>query len=222
MADDLMPITDEQAKAIQEGAKLAGQSLETARALGGYLAKVLGTLPEDLVGYLGADWIKVKRAENLIAMTRRAEERLRFRGVIPQPVSLALGLPLLHAAAEEDREELVELWSGLLASAMDPYKRSRVRSSFIDKIKRLDPVDALVLSKLDAILTMNPENHLAYISHQLDLPQSQVEVAFGNLFDVGFIIPRAGIHPSGASTLIAWRDANLTALGREFLLSVSD
>jgi hypothetical protein len=60
----LVPITDEQAKLGQE-------ALKTLRSVGGFLREVIGTYPEDLVGYyLGGDWLKVRRAENLGALSR--------------------------------------------------------------------------------------------------------------------------------------------------------
>jgi hypothetical protein len=62
----MIPIGDEQAKAAQE-------ALKTARAAGSYFAEVLGTVPHDVVGLLGGDWLRVKRAENAarIAQSRR-------------------------------------------------------------------------------------------------------------------------------------------------------
>jgi hypothetical protein len=55
MADggSLVPISDEQAKAIQE-------ALKTLQRTGGFLKETLGTVPQDLVGYLGGDWLRVR------------------------------------------------------------------------------------------------------------------------------------------------------------------
>ena len=58
MADSIIPVSDEQAKAIQE-------ALKTLQRFGGFVADTLGTVPQDVIGLLGADWIKVRRAENL-------------------------------------------------------------------------------------------------------------------------------------------------------------
>jgi hypothetical protein len=62
---DLIPISDEQAKAIQE-------ALKTLRGLGGFLRETFGTIPEDLVGLLGGDRLKVLRAENLARILDKA------------------------------------------------------------------------------------------------------------------------------------------------------
>ena len=54
----LIPISDEQAKAIQE-------ALKTLQGFGGFLRETFGTVPQDVAGLLGGDWLKVRRAENL-------------------------------------------------------------------------------------------------------------------------------------------------------------
>lgn len=53
------------AKAAEETAKATGQALKVLEGLGSYLKDVFGTVPADLVGYFGGDWLKVRRAENL-------------------------------------------------------------------------------------------------------------------------------------------------------------
>jgi hypothetical protein len=61
----------------------------------------------DLVGYLGADWLKIRRMENIERISRKSLERLRARQLEPdKPASLSLTLPILIAAAEESRDEL--------------------------------------------------------------------------------------------------------------------
>ncbi len=44
----IIPISDEQAKAIQE-------AIKALQGVGGFLKQILGTVPEDLVGYFGGD-----------------------------------------------------------------------------------------------------------------------------------------------------------------------
>jgi len=73
MSDDPVPSgtsilgsSDEQAKAIQELAKLGDHLLGTAEKSGHFLSKTFGTLPENLVGILG------DRVSPLSATFRRA------------------------------------------------------------------------------------------------------------------------------------------------------
>jgi hypothetical protein len=138
MTDSLIPISDEQAKLGQE-------ILKAFRGLGSFFEKALGSTPEDLVGYFGGDRLRVRRIENMARMMFEARERLTARGVEDtKPATLSIALPILQGAADEDREELVDLWARLLANAMDP-KLNNVRHSFIDAVKVMDPPDALVL-----------------------------------------------------------------------------
>src|SRR5580704_5247877 len=76
---------------------------------------------------------------------RRTEEILRERDVQDViELSPNMAVALVEGAQEEGREELMELWARLLANAMDPNLNS-VRQSFIEAVKNMDPVDAIVL-----------------------------------------------------------------------------
>lgn len=77
----LVSITDEQAKLGQE-------ALKTLRGVGGFLKKILGTVPEDLVGYLGGDWLKVRRAENLTRILEKMKERVEARKAATEQPSI--------------------------------------------------------------------------------------------------------------------------------------
>lgn len=187
---DIVPVTDEQAKAIAEAFKFGSQSLETARKFGGFLAKALGTVPEDLVGLLGGDWIRYRRAEQMVRLTQRAQALLADRSVDPEPVSLALAIPLLEAAADESRPELAELWARLLAAAMDPDRSKRVRQTFVETIKAFDPVDALVLRHIvDRAHVDNVPTH-SQIAHELKISTEEADVSLGRLLDLRCIRDR--------------------------------
>ena len=136
-----LPVSEEQAKAIQE-------ALKTLRSAGDYLREVLGTVPEDVVALLGGNWLKVKRAENLIRTVEKARERLNKDHIKFEPASLSIGLPILIAAADESREELQEIWARLLVAAADPNRSKSFRLAFIEAAKKLDPLDVGVLLKV--------------------------------------------------------------------------
>jgi abortive infection alpha-like protein len=144
MNDDLIAISDEQAKAIQELAKATGTALETANKAGTYIAWVLGTMPRDLVGLFG-DWLGHVRIRNLARLMDTTQKILQQREVAePIPVSPTLAVPLLRAAADESQEELQEFWARLIAAAMDPATASKVRPSFIDTLRAFAPMDVRV------------------------------------------------------------------------------
>jgi hypothetical protein len=66
--ESLILITDEQAKALQE-------ALRTLQGIGGFLKQTFGTVPEDLVGLLGGDWLKARRLENFARIAGKARDR---------------------------------------------------------------------------------------------------------------------------------------------------
>ena len=130
-------------KAIQE-------ALKTLQGLGSFVKETFGTVPQDLVGLLGGDYLKVKRAENLARTIEKARERIRRqrtdKGDRTAPLSLAL--PIMVSAAEESRDELQDLWAALMAAVVDPDRKGFFRLKFIEIAKRMDPLDAPVLRGL--------------------------------------------------------------------------
>jgi hypothetical protein len=140
--NSLIPISDEQAKLGQELVK-------AVRDASGYFTDILGDIPKDLIGFLIGDWVKAKRIERIERLWQRTRERLRDRGVAdPEPPSLKYAIPILQAAADEENEELQDLWSRLLAAAMDPNRADAMRQSFIQAVKQMDPMDVLVLKAI--------------------------------------------------------------------------
>lgn len=180
MTTPTLPITDEQAKALQAAFEFGSQSLETTRAFGSYMAKILGTSPADLAGLLGGDWLRAKRAENLTRISAAAFARLEEDRIIePVPVSLSLAIPFLRGAGDEDRIELVDLWARLLAAAMDPSRSHRMRRAFIDAISAMEPLDALVFQ---AVATEPSAEKLA---DKFRATRDQVGVSFAHLVEIG-------------------------------------
>jgi hypothetical protein len=199
----VFPISDEQAKALQEAFK-------TLQGLGGFLKKTFGTVPEDLVGLLGGDLLKVRRLENLARITEKARERLKARRVDDtEPPSISILLPIIVAAADEDRDELQDIWARLLAAGADPARAKSFRLAFVDAIKQMDPLDAAVLGAVgNGIIDGNKEGSLANQMHQ---SRDEIEVSIANLVRLELL----GQTRTGGSKFIS-------AFGREFLRVVSD
>jgi hypothetical protein len=138
----MLPITDEQAKLLQE-------SVKALSGVGSYLADILGDLPKDLVGLLGGDLVKARRIEKATILWEKTQERLRdWRVHEPDPPSLKYAIPILEAAVDEENEGLQNLWARLLATAMDPARRDQMRQAFVETVKQMDPMDALVLGTM--------------------------------------------------------------------------
>lgn len=140
----------EESKAVQETAKAASKAGDILLGAGGWMANVLGTLPEDVIGLAGGDLIHEVRLRNLDRIKRRTSQILEARNVSAdrQAVSPSVLIPLVNAAADESRPELQELFSRLLANALDPSSTERVRRSFIDIVKAMEPIDALLFKTI--------------------------------------------------------------------------
>jgi hypothetical protein len=140
-------MTDE-ARAVTEVAKTAGEIVKAAGGFGAYLAKVVGSVPEDLLGLGVGDWLHHKRLRHIAVLednTARLIESIAAahpeRLSEPSPSVL---IPLLQAAVDEGRPELQALWAALLANAMlDGGKK--VRRDYFEAVRQMEPVDALVL-----------------------------------------------------------------------------
>jgi Abortive infection alpha len=177
-----MPISDEQAKLGQE-------LIKASRDAGGYLADILGDLPKDLVGLLMGDRVKAIRAERIAVHWAKAKKRLEDRGIAdPEPPSLKIALPILAAIADENRQELQDVWERLLAAAMDPNRSNLVRQSLITTIKQMDPFDVLVFEAVAANPSGNwVPNGRDSITAGLRCSLEEVLVSFDNLEKIGCI-----------------------------------
>jgi nucleotide-binding universal stress UspA family protein len=206
-AGSLIPISDEQAKAIQE-------ALKVLQGLGGYLKQTFGTVPEDVIGLLGGDWLRVKRAENIVRIVEKARERLRARGVeATEPPSLSVVLPILVAAADESRDELQDIWAALLAAAADPSRAKSFRIQFIETVKKMDPLDAAVLQSAEGIGGAINNQTRNSLTGRLQASRDQVDVSVANLEKLELVTPINRPHGN---------DTAVSPFGREFLRAVSD
>jgi hypothetical protein len=186
MDQALIPLTDEQSKAIQEVAKTTGIAFETLQKLGGFLRQAMGRMPENLFGYLGGDWLAGQRLLNLIAIEEKVQKRLEGRGVKDsEPVSLVLAKPIIQDAADESRAELQDLWARLIANAMDPKTAEKVRKEFINAIKEFHPIDAAILEKIYIATGELKPNAQQFLSATFGISTDAVIVSFLNLERAG-------------------------------------
>jgi hypothetical protein len=189
VSDSLIPISDEQAKLGQELVK-------ALRDLGSFFGKALGNTPENLVGYLFGDRLQIRRAENFIRLLGEAQKRLG-EWAVPEPkaATLSVLLPILRGGAEEDREELVDLWARLLANAMDP-KLNTVRHQFISAVQAMDPPDARTMNYLYRARVQRirvggggdqSDSSIEYAAKQLGVRQDDLEVSIRHLEVLDFL-----------------------------------
>ncbi|MDA8230739.1 MAG: Abi-alpha family protein [Magnetospirillum sp.] len=202
--NSLIPISDAQAE-------MATEALKALRGVGSFLSEALGSTPADLVAYLGGDWLRVRRAENLARMMAEAKERLEQRGVHDAPPApLSIALPLLQAAADEDRDELRSLWASLLAAAMDPARTQHFRQSFIETVRKMDPQDGPALQQV-AMAQGNKMDRgkLSAVQKSTGLSLHELLLSFQHLSELKIVDDRP-------------TDYLLTIYGMEFLKAVQD
>jgi hypothetical protein len=207
------PITDAQARAITGVATLGTTAVTEGSNLARYIGRIVGTTPEDAIGLvigdplhavrtLAAGWYDIKVQEIL--------ERRRVKQT--QPVSLSVALPLVRGAYDESREGLRELWAQLIATAMDPSRSDRVRISFIDTLKRFDPIDALVLKTLhDAPDSQKRPSVAEYVANAVRASLDEVMISKENLEELKCV-----------TTVSTHTNFLITRYGRGLLRACSD
>jgi hypothetical protein len=201
---NLIPISDAQAEALKEATSLL-------RDVGGFLRETFGTVPEDVVGLLGGDYLKVKRAENLARTIEKARKRLNERKVDTKdhPAPLTLGLPIMIAAADENRDELQDIWAALLAAAADPARSRGFRLKFIEIAKKLDPLDAAVLNGVSAMGGRVEAGNRSSLAASVHITGDQLDVSMANLLELG-LLQDANMMVTG-----------MAPLGLEFLRAIA-
>jgi len=217
------------AKAAEESAKTAGKALEIVHDAGGYLRRVIGDVPQDLVGVLGGAWLHERHMRLRDRLRRRTEQILQERDV-EEVIELSpnMAAALIAGAQEEGSEELMELWARLLANAMDPNLNC-VRYSFIDAVKRMDPMDAVVLrffyEKDIKGMVLDPAGlaptdliGVDYVAPILGCSSDEIEISLRRLKDLSLLdeISQGGQNTWKDEGLFFWR-WTVNATSRQFL-----
>lgn len=206
MESNVISIGDEQAKAVQEASKALGKALDIPLGLGAFVKETLGTLPKNLVGLLD-DRVIAIRARNLRrTLDEMLEHQKRRRVKDTIEVSPSVAIPLLENAATESRAELRDVWARLRAAASDPARANGVRASYIDAVKAMDPLDALVMPKIRIDINCE-EGFPTYVGRMLSVTADEVFVSLQNL-------ERLGLCTNGRGD---FRTVGLTVKGRELM-----
>jgi hypothetical protein len=187
--NNVIPISDEQAKLGQE-------VLKTGRELGSVLSDIFGDLPKDLVGLLAGDRVKAWRAKRIVDYWADVKKHMKDRGLLnPEPLSLKLAIPILESVADENREELRDLWARLTAAAMDPNRRDLVRQSLVAMVRQMDPTDVIVFRSIAE--TRQGAFLIDQVRSKLKISQDEITVSLDNLIALNCV----HIGPSGTPVL---------------------
>ena len=98
---------------VTDLAKAGAELAETVRKL---IAPFLEPVSSE-AGLYVAEKIRFVRFQNSLRVLERASQLLANYGINPKAVNLKLLVPILEGAGLEDNDDLIEKWSGLLASA---------------------------------------------------------------------------------------------------------
>ena len=155
------------------------------------------------------DRVKAWRAKRIVKLWEDVKKRLGEQEITePELPNPKIALPILAAAADENREELQDLWARLLAAAMHPAQAKQVRLGFAEALQKLDPLDALIMRWMrqhGGSADMGYRNKMA---EKLNVTRDEVDVSLENLVRQGF-----ASDPHGVATTLA-------PFGREFLRTV--
>ena len=159
-------------------------------------------------GIIGVDYLKEIRLRNRDAFARKTKKIFLDRntkGAAPPPPSILL--PLISAAENEGRDELLDIWARLMAAASDPARLGQFRRDYIEIAKQLEPIDAATLQIIRGMQGSYEPGRLSAIANKLSVSQDQVLVSFRKLISLGLTTshPTNQYHP------------DLEALGRQFM-----
>ena len=215
--DEEAKAIQETAKAVQEVAKATPAVIEAGTELAQWTSRVLGTVPQDIVGLTFGDYLKELRTRNLDRLRSKTEEIHRRRGIEqPEPIDPKVAIPAFEAASMETNEELQDLWANLFANAMDPTKDVSLRHIFIDTLKQFEPIDALVLNALMEVSEGSGKMEFAgtAVCSELVFRRAQIALSIQNLENLGCVTRRGEGSKLGTNTYID-DYFSLTPLGDE-------
>jgi hypothetical protein len=157
-------------------------------------------------GLAGGDYLREFRKRQQHRFAERTAEVLReqkVKNAVPPPPSILL--PLLNAAQDESRADLLEIWARLMAAASDPARLSQFRRDYIEIAKQLEPIDAAILHSLKGMDGQHYQGgRVEVLQRNLKVHADQIAVSLGKLNQLGLANDRS---PNPA----------LQALGRQFM-----
>ena len=125
-------------------------------------------IASDVLGIAGGLWLHEQHERIRASLRARTAEILKERKVdAPETPPPSIMVPLLAAAQNESREELVGLWAKLLATAMDPQRSGLYRREFVPIAAQIEPLEAVLLPLLNHPTDLSP-NRVDYFRDQLN------------------------------------------------------
>ncbi|MBT3627064.1 MAG: DUF4393 domain-containing protein [Rhodospirillaceae bacterium] len=215
----------DEAKAVQETARVAAKAIDAANDLGNFIARFIGGPLEQASGIV-TEKLSYMRWERQVRLMQRAEEFLVQQGLEApsRPVPMKFAIPLLQAASMEENDDLQDIWAKLLVNAADADSGVDVHRSFVTILEDIGHLEAQILHQI-MNLPEEAQNKVIYtaelpqraISHQEveqsksepGMPEEVVELALWNLVRLGCLSTSATW--GGGGTV---QSVGLTLLGK--------
>ncbi|MCU1317725.1 MAG: hypothetical protein JWN63_3047 [Candidatus Acidoferrum typicum] len=177
---------DEEARAVQEVAKVTGKAIDLVRSAGGLLDDVFGETLRQLGG-TAADWSRYFRLRNFLLIADKAKTVLDGRRITGKLLSIPpqFALPLLDGASLEAEEDIQQLWAGLIANAVDPGRAFRIKKVFLEILRGLEPLDARIMEFLSN----------TKLENQHTLLEDQHTILTGATLNVDVLATRLQVDP---------------------------
>lgn len=137
--------------------------------------------------------IRERHFANIAKVLNNAEkENERRKASGKRPIPLRFAHPALEAIGTEDSDDLLEMWAGLLANAMDADAEDVARRAYIEVLKRLDPPDSHILNWLyqkekHDKTSINATIKVEEFSAEIKISTKNVEISLYNLMGAGCV-----------------------------------
>lgn len=95
--------------------------------------------------------ITERRIESMHTILKAAQNKLNSLSLSPEEykdISLKCQIPIIEYASLEEDVSLQELWANLITNILNPYFKNDIRLTFINILRELAPIDALLLNAL--------------------------------------------------------------------------
>ncbi|MBD8878589.1 Abi-alpha family protein [Roseibium polysiphoniae] len=162
--EEEIKVVGKSADAVAEAAKTAGKLIDAASSFGRWLDRIFGDAVESGVG-LASQELRYLEIQRAIRLSEKVQRKMNDAGVVDiRAVSPKIGLPILQNAAMEEDEKLHDLWSNLLAAALNP-KGAKVERSFVSILKDFSSEDAATFHRI--AIAWNEEKFVS-LPHNLD------------------------------------------------------
>ncbi len=194
---------EEEAKAVSEVAKTAGQGIQAVSDFSKFVAQFIGG-PLQQVSGMVEDHLWVVRQERRARLSVRLKESMAEFGMEAptRRVEPKIALPILQAASYEEDDELQDMWVRLLVNAANADREIDVTRSLVSILQDFGTLEVQILNvlySLDALIFDQAGVFSAGLPDEVihnhkgakspGLPAPRIEIAMANLARHGCVLP---------------------------------